>query len=336
MSPATAPREAALDERLLHVDPKADRFADRRVRDLPSLLRAGDLLIVNDAATIPASLHAEGGALEIRLVAAREDGAWDALLFGPGDWRMRTEDRPPPPALAAGAIITVADDLHARVEAVSPRSSRLVTLRFDATGAALWTALYAHGRPIQYSYLTRSLVLWDVQTAYATRPWAVELPSAGRPLRPGLLVSLLRAGVEIATLTHAAGLSSTGDPALDALLPLPERYEIPAATIAAIANTRGRVVAVGTTVVRALEGCAASHGGELVAGAGVTDLVIGAGFRPRVVDGIYTGMHEPGTSHYALLQAFAPRAVLDRAHAFAEEHGYVGHEFGDSNLVLAA
>jgi S-adenosylmethionine:tRNA ribosyltransferase-isomerase len=145
--------------------------------------------------------------------------------------------------------------------------------------------------------------------------------------------------VRVASLTHAAGLSSTGDAALDARLPLPERFEIPAETVEAIRATKaegGRVIAVGTTVVRALEGCAALHGGEVVAGTGTTDLVIGADFRPRVVDGLLTGMHDPEASHYRLLEAFAPLAVLDRAHAHAVELGYLAHEFGDSSLILAA
>src|SRR6185503_15959730 len=106
------------------------------------------------------------------------------------------------------------------------------------------------GRPVQYSYLEGPLELWHVQTLYAGRPWAAEQPSAGRPLTASVLRALEESGVRLAALTHAAGISSTGDAALDALLPLPERYEIPAATVAAIARARaggGRVIAIGTT-----------------------------------------------------------------------------------------
>jgi S-adenosylmethionine:tRNA ribosyltransferase-isomerase len=144
--------------------------------------------------------------------------------------------------------------------------------------------------------------------------------------------------VNLAWLTHAAGLSSTGDPTLDALLPMPERFEIPEETAQAIRSTRatgGRVIAVGTTVTRALEGSAAQHDGVVQAGAGTTDLVIGAGFRLRVVDGILSGMHEPEASHFRLLEAFAPREILAQAHAHAEASGYLGHEFGDSSLILS-
>ena len=170
----------------------------------------------------------------------------------------------------------------------SELSPRLVWIRFDGGRERVWAALYLRGRPIQYAYEQLPLALARVQTPYAARPWASEMPSAGRPLRLSLLARMRARGVELAWLTHAAGLSSTGDPALDAALPFPERYELPQATVAAVAATRrrsGRVVAVGTTVVRALEGNARSHGGELVPGPGLTDLEnrpgIRAACRPR-------------------------------------------------------
>ncbi len=127
----------------------------------------------------------------------------------------------------------------------------------------MWRAIYAEGRPVQYAYVDAPLALWHVQSSFASRPWAVEPPSAGRPLTFAVLDRLRRQGVSVAVVTHAAGLSSTGDPALDAILPLDERYDLPEPTLRAIDETRraqGRVVAVGTTVVRALEGCAAAHG----------------------------------------------------------------------------
>jgi S-adenosylmethionine:tRNA ribosyltransferase-isomerase len=120
-------------------------------------------------------------------------------------------------------------------------------------------------------------------------------------------------------------------------LPLPERFDLPEDTVRAITAAhaeRARVIAVGTTVVRALEGCAARHGGELVAGEGTTDLRIGERFHARVVDGVLTGLHELGSSHRELLRAFAPEALLARAFSYADAHGYVGHEFGDTCLVL--
>jgi S-adenosylmethionine:tRNA ribosyltransferase-isomerase len=206
---------------------------------------------------------------------------------------------------------------------------------FDATGDALWAALYREGRPIQYAHARGPLPLWAVQTVYAGRPWAFEMPSAGRPLTWEILLALRRRGVGWASLTHAAGVSATGDPAIDAALPLPERFEIPAATVSAIEATHrqgGRVVAVGTTVVRALEG-AASAGG-LRASSGITDLRIGPAYRPRVVDGILSGVHAPEESHFALLGAFADAGLLGRAWAHARARGFRPHEMGDAMLVL--
>lgn len=340
MTPAQTPRARRDDVRLLVLDPSAGTVRSRRVTDLPALLVPGDLLVVNDAATLPASLRGstdDGQPIEARLLAAHADGSFTAALFGAGDWRQRTEDRPPPPPLAPGTRLCFTT-LAARVTAKSERSPRLATLTFDLQGAALWPALYRAARPVQYSYLTQPLPLSAVQTVYAARPWAFEMPSAGRPLSWEILLALRARGVRWTAVTHAAGLSATGDAALDAALPLPERFDIPAATVAAIAATRrrgGRVVAVGTTVVRALEGAIAAAG-ELRAGEGETDLRLGPGYRPRLVDGLLSGVHEPGESHFALLGAFAPAPLLARAAHRAATQGYRAHELGDAMLVLSA
>jgi S-adenosylmethionine:tRNA ribosyltransferase-isomerase len=325
----TEPFRPPAEVKLRYVGPGP--YRDLSFEALPSLLGPGDVLVLNDAATLPASLRA--GQAEVRLAGEQPDGSFRTVLFGPGDFRDRTEDRAPPPKVDAGHRFRFADDLSAVVEAISTASPRLVTLRFEQSGAALWAALYRHGRPVQYSYLREPLPLQAVQTGYAARPWASEMPSAGRPLRWPLLTRLKERGVQVHTLTHAAGLSATGDAALDAALPLPERYEIPEATVRAVAQAR-RVVAVGTTVVRALEGNARANQGVLTAGAGETDLVIGPGSSLSVVDGILSGMHEPGSSHFSLLTAFAPEGLLLEAAAHAENAGYLIHELGDSTLVL--
>jgi S-adenosylmethionine:tRNA ribosyltransferase-isomerase len=224
---------------------------------------------------------------------------------------------------------------------VSALSPRLWRVRFEQEGARFWSALYRSGRPVQYSYLSRALELWDVQTLYGAQPWAVEAPSAGYPLDAELLLALRQRGVVLAGITHAAGLSATGDSALDAALPLEERTLVPESTVVAIAQARAagrRIVAVGTSVVRALEGRALAGGpGErLSAGESCTSLLLGPGYRRRVVDGLLTGMHDPSESHYALLQAFAPRSLLERAQTRAEAWGYLGHEFGDACLIAGA
>lgn len=345
MKPATSPRARASEARLLVIDPARSRLSDARAESLGRLLEPEDLLVVNDAATLPASLAgrtSEGEVIEARLAGPPDGNLWVAVLFGAGDWRDRTEDRLPPPEVMPGERLVFDDrtsGLAARVVAVSSLSPRLVTLRFEREGAALWDALYRVGRPVQYSYLRAPLELWDVQTPYASRPWAAEPPSTGLGLDARLLASLRTRGIGIAWITEAAGLSSTGDPAIDAALPFPERFEIPEETVRAIARTRalgGKVIAAGTTVLRALEGAAARQGGALAAGAGITDLRVGAGFRTRIVDGILTGIHEPGTSHYELMRAFVPDRLLDAALVHAEEADYRAHEFGDLCLVLPA
>ena len=347
LAPASWPAEEHGRERLLHVDPSRGSIEDRRVADLTALLCRGDLLVLNDAATLPGSIvgFSTRGPLELRLAGPPSDERsrlWPAVLFGPGSWRERTEDRRPPPRLSAGDVVRIEAGagpdrgLSAEVATVSAISPRLVELRFDRAGAALWRALYRLGRPVQYSYLRAPLPLWHVQTAFAGRPLAAEMPSAGRPLRVSLLRQLRQQGVTIATVTHAAGLSATGDPALDAALPLPELSLVPEATAADVARTQavgGRVVAVGTTVVRALEGAALQ--GRVRAGARRTGLRIGPGHTPRVVSGLLTGLHEPGESHFELVAAFAPRGLLEAALAHAAAAGYAGHEFGDSCLILA-
>jgi S-adenosylmethionine:tRNA ribosyltransferase-isomerase len=354
MKPATTYPDRRDDVRLLVIDPTlpalpasptsppvpaAGAVRETRTPALPDFLAAGDLLVVNDAATVPASLRgrdADGNDIEVRLHAACGDDCFSAVLFGAGDWHQRTEDRPVPPALPVGARLQFGG-LRAEIVARAPASPRLVQLRFAAGGDALWSALYREGRPVQYSYLAHDLPLWAVQTVYAGRPWAFEMPSAGRPLSWEILLALRRKGVRWASLTHAAGLSSTGDPAIDAALPLAERFDIPAATVRAVADARargGRVVAVGTTVVRALEGAAARDGGVLRAGSGETDLVITPAFRPRVVDGILSGAHAAHESHFSLLAAFAGPQLLAAAAAHAERAGFRTHELGDSMLVL--
>lgn len=332
------------DVRLLVVDTGGGRVAETRTTHLGELLRPGDLLVVNDAATLPASLPGEDAAgrpLEVRLLAvateARGPGHFWGALLGAGDWRTRTEDRPPPPPVAVGDRLRFGR-LEAEVAAVAALSPRLVSLRFVAGADELWGALYREGRPVQYSYLAHDLPLWAVQTVYASRPWAFEMPSAGRPLSWETLLALRRRGVRWAAVTHAAGLSATGDPRIDAALPLPERFDIPPATVDAIAATRaagGRVIAVGTTVVRALEGAVACWG-RLRAGTGVTDLRLGPAHRLRVVDGILSGTHAATESHYALLGAFAPAALLAQAAAYAEAHDFTTHELGDAMLILPA
>jgi S-adenosylmethionine:tRNA ribosyltransferase-isomerase len=212
---------------------------------------------------------------------------------------------------------------------------RFVRLTFLGEAATVWAGIAARGRPVQYAYLAEPLALWDVWTPIAGVPAAFEPPSAGFAIDWAMVGEIRWAGAGFATLTHAAGLSSTGDAALDARLPLPEAYLIPAATAQAIQRAKrrgGRIIAVGTTVTRALEHSAGLHG-RATPGAGLADQRLGPGTPLRVVDAILSGAHEPGSSHYDLLGAFADAEVLARADAELEARGYRTHEFGDSVLV---
>jgi S-adenosylmethionine:tRNA ribosyltransferase-isomerase len=336
LQPARAQRPGFQRERLLVIDPLTRRFGDYTISELPRLLGTGDALILNDAATLPASLRVDQE-LELRLVSARDDGSFEAVTFGAGDHRTNTEQRGAPRRLAEGDTLRLDSALAARVVHVDAEEPRLVRLRFESSGASLLSGLYRHGKPVQYSYVDAALALWDVQNRYASRPWAFEMPSAGRPLTFDALFELERRGVAVSYVTHAAGLSSTGSASLDARLPLPERYEISEDAARTVALTRqgvGRVIAAGTSVVRALEGHAGA-GGELSPGSGETPLRLDPRYEPRVVDGLLTGLHEPGTSHFDLLEAFAPRSLLLRAVEHAARTGYLQHELGDSCLVLA-
>jgi S-adenosylmethionine:tRNA ribosyltransferase-isomerase len=342
MKAATTPVQRPHDAKLLVVDAGGALHHARR-DELATFLREGDLLIANDAATLPASLsgiHLRSGLpVEVRLAGRRSLAVDDlreftAIVFGAGDFRTRTEDRAAPPPLAAGDRLALGPLRATLLRTLD--HPRLVALQFHGTPDAIWSGIAHHGRPIQYAHLAEPLALWDVWTSVAALPVAFEPPSAGFVLDWQLLAALQAKGVGFATLTHAAGISSTGDPALDARLPFDEPYHLPAATVAAIARTRarnGRVIALGTTVTRALEHAAALPQG-LTAGAGVADQRLGAQSRLRVVDAIISGTHEPGTSHYELLRAFAADAVLQRADAQLQQHGYRTHEFGDSVLIL--
>jgi len=341
MKAATLAIQRPHDAKLLVIDANGTLQHAPRER-LADFLRAGDLLIANDAATLPASLsglHLRSAApIEVRLAGRRSLAPDDvhefvAVVFGAGDHRTPTEHRTLPPALRAGDRLALGP-LRAQVLRTLGHA-RLIALRFDGSADTIRAGIARHGKPVQYAHLPQPLALWDVWTRVAAQPVAFEAPSAGFVLDWRLLHTLHDHGVAFATLTHAAGLSSTGDAELDARLPLDEPYHLPAATVRAIALARrrgGRVVALGTTVTRALEH-AAAHG--LRAGDGIADQRLGAHTTLRVVDAIISGTYEPGTSHRELLRAFASDAVLARADAELARRGYLTHEFGDSVLIAA-
>ena len=246
-----------------------------------------------------------------------------------GDDRWSLEVRPA--RAAASEVLTLPD--HGQVLLLAPYrdSQRLWVARLDLP-TALQDYLARWGKPISYPYLRGEWPIAMYQTVYARQPGSAEMPSAGRPFTSEILARLGRSGGQVATLTLHTGVSSLErDEA-----PYPEPFRIPTATAAAVAETRrrgGRVLAVGTTVVRALES-AVDTSGQVVAASGWTDLIVTPERGVRVVDGLLTGFHEPQATHLAMLAAIADREVLQGAYQAAIDHGYLWHEFGDVHLIL--
>ena len=333
---ATAPPErrglARDGVRLLVAEP--GRVTHRRFTDLEEHLEPGDLLVVNPSATLPAALAArrpDGAPTVVHVSTTLDDGSWVVEPRRPDG---------PDRSVVAGEVLTLADGV--RLELVTPYPDP------DATVTRLWRAwtrprreaaefLAGHGRPIGYGYLAASYPLADYQTVYATQPAegdmaSAEMASAGRPFTERLLVRLMARGVVVAPVVLHAGVSSPEkhEP------PMPERFAVPAPTARLVGTTRaagGRVVAVGTTVVRALES-AADPDGTVHPASGWTDLVLGPDRPARAVDALVTGLHAPEASHLLLLEAVAGAELVGRAYDAAVAHGdYLWHEFGDSTLL---
>jgi S-adenosylmethionine:tRNA ribosyltransferase-isomerase len=314
--------------KLLVIDRATHAVRHTRFDRLGDHLRPGDLLVLNASRTLPAVLDArtaDGRPVEVRLAGHRPDGSWLALIPGPA--RDTRPDR----------SLTFAGGLAATVLGRDEHAPHLWRLRFAQNGVGLFERLARVGRPVRYEYTAAPWPLDDYQTVYAREPGSAEMPSAGRPFTWRLLFDLRRRGIGTATIVLHTGLSSTLDDALDAAHIVPEEeYAIPAEAARAVNRTRaagGRVVAVGTTVVRALE-TVADEAGRVRPGRGLTRLRITADTPPRAVDGLLTGLHEPEASHLDLLTAFAPAAVIEGAYAGAVERGYLWHEFGDLNLIV--
>jgi S-adenosylmethionine:tRNA ribosyltransferase-isomerase len=312
-------RGLARDEvRLLVAAP--DRLQHRRFRDLPELLTPGDLVVVNTSTTLAAALDGaleDGLRLPVHVSTVCDDGDWVVELR-----------RPDGPLLEdAGATVRLPDGLVLRLHDRTGRLRRATPSR--VVDVPTWLA--RHGRPVAYRYLRRAAPLQAYQTVFATTPGSAVMASAGRPFTAGLVTRLVRRGVAVAPVVLHAGLSSpeAHEP------PQAERFAVPAATAGLVNATRGhgRVVAVGTTVTRALES-AADPDGTVRACAGWTGLVLGPERPARVVDGLVTGLHAPEASHLRLLEAVAGPDLVRAAYDAAVQERYLWHEFGDSSVFL--
>ncbi|MBV8552743.1 MAG: S-adenosylmethionine:tRNA ribosyltransferase-isomerase [Acidobacteriaceae bacterium] len=343
MIAASLPVQRPSNAKLLVVDSRG-KTANRARSEFVSLLRPGDVVVANDAATLPASLSGRHGPsgrrIEVRL-AGRDslDGVrqFSAVAFGEGDFRTRTEDRPAPPTLNSGDRLELGP-LRGTIARLL-NHPRFVLLRFDGSAQEIWEGLARHGRPIQYAHVPVPLALWDTWTPIAGPPVAFEAPSAGFVLDWNMLAAMSVRGIRFGTITHAAGISSTGDSELDALLPFDEPYRIPVSTALMIRRAQvqgGRIIAIGTTVVRALEHAAAMFDGVVPAGERLATQRIGACSRIRIVDAILSGTHERGSSHYEMLRAFVPDKTLARIDRELNAYEYRTHEFGDSVFIERA
>jgi len=297
---------------------------------LDQFLRPGDLLILNSSRTVPAVLKGKcphctriepEKQLEIRLARRLDEACWEALPTFEG--------------LTFGDRLQFSSDLHAVVTGTG--NPPFVTLAFSHTGTELLDRIYALGEPIRYEYIRQPWSLDYYQTVFASTPGSVEMPSAGRAFSWELLFKLRRHGVQIAYIQLHTGLSYLLD---DNWHKEPrdnhEQYAIPQETVEAIAKAKqagGKILAVGTTVVRALESVVARQG-RLIADTGWTNLQIDAAFPLQVVDGLLTGFHEPEASHLDLLSSFIDPSLLCAAYREAIDRDYLWHEFGDMNLIL--
>jgi S-adenosylmethionine:tRNA ribosyltransferase-isomerase len=329
---ATAPPEwhgLRRDEvRLMTVRPGS--LTSGRFTDLPGLLVPGDVLVVNTSATLPGRLdarRADGVVAPLHWSTTLDDGSWVVEL-------RRPDNSGPDLGVEPGTVLQLPDGVHLTLLEGHPdpsRPSRLWRARTHPHVPAT-PFLQRHGRPIGYGYLRGTFPLADFQTVYAAEPGSAEMASAGRPFTERLLVQLMARGVTVAPLTLHTGVSS---PELHEP-PYPERFDVPPVTARLVNGAReagGRVVAVGTTVTRALE---TATGADGVTGAadGWTDLVLDPDRPARAVTGLITGLHVPEASHLQLLEAVAGPDLVATAYEAAVAGHYLWHEFGDSMLFL--
>jgi S-adenosylmethionine:tRNA ribosyltransferase-isomerase len=350
-------RGAARDGvRLMVSRTAAGQVSHQQFTDLPHLLLPGDLLVVNTSATLPAAVPVTGpppaapDAVPPR--APQPDAVHFSTPLPDGDWLVELR--------AAGAAATRPYQGGTPGQELGLPAGAVLTLGSRFT-ARLWRArlstavvpyLLRHGAPIRYSYVQRPWPIEWYQTVFATRPGSAEMPSASRPFTPLVVAALVARGITFAPVTLHTGVSSLegGED------PYPEPYDVPPATARLVNLTRragGRVIAVGTTVVRALETAAlAAQAGPRSPGhaalrvtsapaprsvsssAGWTGHVVTPGTGVRVVDGLLTGLHEPRSTHLWMLGAFAGPDLLARCYAAAIGRGYLWHEFGDLHLLL--
>ncbi len=296
---------------------------------LPMFLDPGDLLVVNTSGTIPAAVDAvssEGTPVVVHLSTRIDADLWVVELRRPvGKSTERWGEEPAPRSMGLGP--------GASVELLEPLrdSDRLWIAHVEFPRPAL-TWLAVHGRPISYGYLEKRWPISYYQNVYANEPGSAEMPSAGRPFTTDVITRLVATGVGVTPVVLHTGVASLESDEL----PYSERVKVPSWTADRVNETRrrgGKVIAVGTTVVRALE-TGADATGHVHPVDGWTDLVITPERGVAAIDGLLTGWHEPGASHLLMLEAVAGRDLLEASYRASLESEYLWHEFGDTNLIL--
>lgn len=324
---AGAPPPERDDVRLLVAAPEGMRH--ERFADFARFLQPGDLLVVNTSATLAAEvdgLRLGAAPVAVHFASALDDGSWVVELRPPWPSTGPVRDVRP------GERIEMPDGIRVFVIEPHPDGQRRLWRASVEVDGGVPRYLARRGRPIRYAYVPMPHPLADYQTVFADDPGSAEMPSAGRPFTTGIVTDLAVRGVAVAPVTLHTGVSSpeAGEP------PQPEPYRVPTPTARLVNSTRdagGRIVAVGTTVTRALES-AADADGAVTGSAGWTDLVLGPDRPARVVNGLVTGWHAPGASHLSLLEAVAGGELVGAAYAEALRERYRWHEFGDSCLLL--
>jgi S-adenosylmethionine:tRNA ribosyltransferase-isomerase len=339
--PSEARGLARDDVRLMVSTMDDDAIVDARFHQLPEFLLPGDILVVNQSATINAAVHAWRGPLTghgkepVELHVSSPDPAGREGWWVVEVRRVTPRGTEPLLTLKPGEQLRLAAGATATLQQPFSRSSqervRLWLAALSFPGGAL-EYLAEHGSPIRYAYVPERWPLEYYQTTFASEPGSAEMPSAGRGFTRSLLRRLNAKGVQIGPLVLHTGVASleADEP------PYPERYRVPAATAETVNQAHaqgGRVVAVGTTVVRALE-TVTTPDGLVQPGEGWTDLVISPDRGIRVVDGLLTGFHEPRASHLHMLEALAGRRHLAISYRAALAERYLWHEFGDLHLIL--
>lgn len=312
--------------KMMVLDKKTGQVKHDKFFRLSDYLKSGDLVVMNNSRTVPAILQAElfrktkrmKQEVEIRLARRRNEDTWDVLIV--------TDD------VRLGDILQFSSNLTGVVIDLK-KGTPLKTILFSKKGTDLFNSIYSLGEPVRYEYIQDKWELDYYQTVFATHPGSVEMPSAGRAFSWELLFNLQKKGIELDFIQLHTGLSYLLD---DEIETSPsdnyEEYHLSEKTIEKIHQTKasgGRVIAVGTTVVRALESA-----GMTGVFNGVTNLYIHQNFPLKMVDGIITGFHEPKASHLDMLTAFIPQEKLWKAYEEAIEQQYLWHEFGDMNLIL--